>query len=111
LITLVVAPVARGAVHRQDVGGGEEVVHHGEDRLLDLARVQGAADQHLLAPEVDQNEDLAPRPVHLGAGVEAGRADDGEFGDVAQERLPVYGEEHVPGEQGVPRHLGDDPDR
>jgi len=70
----VVAPVAGRAVHRQDARRGEQVVHHGEDRLLDLARVQGSADQHLLAPEVDQDEDLAPRPVHLGAGVEAGRA-------------------------------------
>ena len=109
---LVVAPVAGRAVHRQDARRREQEVHHGEDRLLDLARVQGAADQHLLAPEVDQDEDLAPRPVHLGAGVEAGRADDRELRDVAQERLRVrHGEEHVPGEQGEPRHLGDDADR
>ena len=26
----------------------QQVVHHGEDRLLDLARVEGAADQHLV---------------------------------------------------------------
>jgi hypothetical protein len=95
-------------VHREDARRGEQVVHHGEDRLLDLARVQGAADQHLLAPEVDQDEDFAARPVHFGAGVEAGSADDGESGNVVQKRLPVHGEEHVPGEKGVPRHLGDD---
>ena len=39
----------RGAVHRRDALERQPVVHHGEDRLLDLAAVERAADDHLAA--------------------------------------------------------------
>ena len=44
-----------------------------EDRLLDLARVEGAADQHLLAGGCSTIERAGARAVLLGVGLEAGR--------------------------------------
>ena len=41
----------------------QRVVEDGEDRLLDLAGVVRAADQHELAAEVDEDEDLGARAV------------------------------------------------
>src|SRR5205807_2092530 len=50
-------------VHRKHVLGRQQVVERGEDRLLDLAGVTGAANQDDAAPQVDQDEGLAFRAV------------------------------------------------
>ena len=108
---VLVPPVARRAVHREDAPLRQEEVHHGEDRLLDLARVEGAADDHFLPAEVDEDEDLAAGAVHLGTGMETRRADHRELGNVGRQLLRVEdGAEHVAGEEALPRELRDDPD-
>ena len=73
----VVADVRR-AVHREDALERQAVVHQREDRLLDLARVEGAADQHLLARRVEDDERAGARAVRRRdrprARARAGRA-------------------------------------
>ena len=54
----VVADVRR-AVHREDALERQPVVHHGEDRLLDLAGVERAADQQLGAAGMQHDERAA----------------------------------------------------
>ena len=66
----------RGAVHRQDALERQAVVHHREDRLLDLARVVRAADQHLRARRVQHDERAAARAVLLRIGLERRRVQD-----------------------------------
>ena len=56
---------------------GQHIVHHGEDGLLDLAGVLGAADHHLVGLVVHQNGGLAAGAVDLGDALEAGGGDDG----------------------------------
>ena len=53
----------RRAVHRQHALQRQRVVEDGEDRLLDLAGVVRAADEHELLAEVDEDEDLGARAV------------------------------------------------
>ena len=66
----------RRAVHREDALERKPVVHHREDRLLDLARVERAADQHLGAARVQHDERARPRPVLLRIGLDGGRVQD-----------------------------------
>ena len=72
----VLADVGR-AVHGQDALGGEDVVHDGEDGLLDLAGVLAAGDEHLVLLQVHQDGGLAVGAVHLGNAQEAGGHDQG----------------------------------
>jgi len=89
-------------VHRHDAGERHEVVHHGEDRLLDLPGVAGAADDADALIEVEDDEGLAAGAVHLGHALEAGSAQDGELRHVAAQLvMGVGGDEHVPGEHAV----------
>jgi len=66
-------------MHRKDVLRREQVVERGEDRLLDLARVTGAADDDDPPAEVDQDERLTARAVSLRLGFERGQRDHGEI--------------------------------
>ena len=75
----VVADVRR-AVHRQDALERQPVVHHGEDRLLDLAGVERAADQHLRARRMQDDEGAAARAVLVGIGLEPGCVQDERAG-------------------------------
>ncbi len=59
------------AVHREHAALGQAVVHQGEDRLLDLAGVGGAADQDLLVGEVQAHEVGRAGAVGVGVGGEA----------------------------------------
>ena len=93
----------RRAVHRKHALERQPVVHEREDRLLDLARVVGAADQHLGPRRVQDDERLAAGAVHRRIGLDGGCVQDerlrvvlGELvlGRVDEERLR---EERVPG--------------
>ncbi len=104
----VVVDVGR-AVHRQDAFEGQAVVHEREDRLLDLAGVEGAADEHLHPARVENDEGLAPGPILFGIGRDLGRVQDerlrlvvGELllGRIDEERLR---EERMPGAVGHTR--------
>ena len=81
---IVVADIGR-AMHRHHALGRQQVVEIGEDRLLHLAGIGGAADQHDLLGEIHRDHGLAAAAVALGIGAEAGQVDDGEFGEVAQD--------------------------
>ena len=106
-----VGAVVGGTVHREDAALREEVVHHREHRLLDLAGVGGAADQDLAALEVHDHEDFGSGLVLVGGGAEAGGGDHRELRAVFVERFLVPGaDEHVPGEEALPGLGGDDPD-
>ena len=61
------------AVHREDALERQAVVHDGEDRLLDLARVERAADEQLGAARMQHDERAGARPVLLRVGLEVGR--------------------------------------
>ena len=75
----VLADVDR-RVHGQHALVGQPVIHDPEGALLHLAGVVGAADQDLLARQVDEDDRLAARAVALGIGLEGGRVDDREVG-------------------------------
>ena len=99
------------AVHRHDALGGQEIVERGEDGLLHLARVPGAADQHQLLAEVEDDEGAGAGAVPRGIGLEVGRVQH-------REPRPELGQlgrhgpdEHVPDEERVPGVRGDEPHR
>ena len=106
----VVAHIDR-AVHGQHVARRHEVVHDGEDRLLALAGVGRAADQHQAPGEIEQHHGLGVGPVGLGARLEAGRLDDGELRLVAGQFPIRRRDEQVAREQAVPGELRDHADR
>ena len=66
-------------MHRHHPLGRQEVVQDGEDRLLHLAGIGGAADQDQLLGEIDRDHGLAGRAMPRRIGIEAGQVDDGEF--------------------------------
>ena len=66
-----------GAVHRQDVLLGQNVVHGGEHALLDLAGVLRAADDDEVRLIVDHDGGFGVNSVDLGIALEAGSGKDG----------------------------------
>ena len=76
-----------GAVHGEDALLGHEVVHDGEDRLLDLTGVLAACDEHHLLLIVDHDGGLRVHMVPLRDALKAGGADDGEVRLVIGKRL------------------------
>ena len=101
----------RRAVHREDALERQSVVHQREDRLLDLAGVERAADQHLGARRVEDDERAAPGAVRLGVGLEPRSVEDERVRfEIAQLVLGRV-DEHRPGEEGMVGVVGDDPDR
>ena len=72
----VVADVG-GAVHREHAFLGQDIIHHGEDALLDFSGVLGAADDDQLILIVDQDGSLGAGVIHLRDALEAGGSDDG----------------------------------
>ena len=102
----------RRAVHREDALQRHQVVHHGEDRLLDLPRVRRVADDAEPLIEVQRDEGVRRRAVDLRDALERRAADHGEVGHVAPVLLVgLQRNEHVPREEAVPGVLGDDPHR
>ena len=75
----------RRAVHGKHVALGKHEVHHTKDGLLHFAGIFRAADERQLLAEVHQDENFAVGAVAFRIGLEAGRANDGEFGLVGLE--------------------------
>ncbi len=71
---VAVAAVVGAAVHGEDALLRQQVVHHAEDALLDLAGVLGAADQHQALGEVDQDEGRGAGAVGRRIGVQPGQS-------------------------------------
>ena len=97
------------AVHREDPLEGEAVVHEREDRLLDLARVERAADHHLAARRVEQDERLAAGPVLVRIRLDRGRVEDERLRAMAGKLVLGGVDEERAREECVPGGLGDDP--
>ena len=71
-----VRPDVRRAVHRKHALERQAVVHDGEDRLLDLAGVERAADEQLRASRMEHDEGARARPVLVGVRPQVGRVQD-----------------------------------
>ena len=92
-------------MHRKDVLRREQVVERGEDRLLDLACVTGAADDDDPPAQVDQDERLTARAVSLRLGLERGQRDHGEIRFEVHQFVRGRPDEQVASKQAVPREL------
>ncbi len=101
----------RRAVHREHSLERQPVVHQREDRLLDLTRVEGAADQHLESRRVQHDERAGARPVLDRVGLQAGGVQDDRLWLEVLQLLVRGCDEHRPREQRVVRAVGDDADR
>jgi hypothetical protein len=90
----------------------QPVVHHGEDALLHLAAVPGAADDGDVLLDIEDDEDLGveavalPVPVRQLAGVV-----DREVGSEGCQVGITGADEHVLDEVGLPGEFGDEADR
>ena len=89
-------------MHRHDALFGQQVVQEGEDRLLVLARVFGAADEDHLAVKVHRDHGLAAAVVLGRIGLEAGAVDDGEIGGEVFQRFGIGAAQHGADEKPVP---------
>jgi len=94
-------------VHGQHVLVGQQVVQDREHRLLDLARVPGAADRHDAVGEVHEHGAVRRRAVERWLGLEAWQVQDGEVGLEVGQFLDLRPQEHVAGEEIVPSRLRD----
>src|SRR5581483_4087866 len=100
----------RRAVHGKDALERKLVVHQREDRLLDLAAVEGPADQNLLARRVQDDEHAGSRPVFLRVRRHLRGVEDERVGLEALQLGRARLDEHRPREQGVVRPIGDHAD-
>ncbi len=98
------------AVHRHHAPVGQQVVEDGEDRLLVLARIGGARDQHELLLEGDRDHGLGTAAVPGRVGLEARAVQDGEARHEARELGALRAAQQVADEEPVPGELGDHPD-
>ena len=94
-----------GAVHRHDVLGRQHIVEIGEHRLLHLARIGRAADQHDAAREIAGDDGGRAGAVAGGIGLEARQVDDGEIGRIGGQLFRLRTDQEVADEQGVPRQF------
>jgi hypothetical protein len=94
-------------VHREHALRRQQVVERGEDRLLDLAGVTRAADDHDLLSEVDQDEGLALGAIARRVGLHGGQRDHGEVRLELHLLISCGPDEQVAGEQAVPGELRD----
>ena len=85
-------------------------VERGEHRLLHLAGVGRAADQHDLAGEIDRHHGVGAfaAAVTLGVGLERRQIDDGEFGHEAGELGALGTDQQLADEQRMPGQFGED---
>src|SRR3954471_22427924 len=95
-------------MHGQYALGRQPVIHDAESALLHLARVLRAADEDLLARQVDENDGLAAAAVPLRIGAERWRVDDREVGLKAGQLFGSGTDEEVVAEDARPRRLGVD---
>ena len=101
-------PDIGGAMHRQHALFGQIEVQRGEHRLLHLAGVLAAADQHDLAREVDGDHVFRFAAMTFRVGPEARQIDDGEFRHEACQLSRFGPAQQCADEQRVPRKLGVD---
>ena len=97
----------RRAVHREHAAQRQQVVQRAEDRLLDLAGVARATDEHQPFGEVQRDHHLGVGAVADRVGLERWAVDDGELRHVPGH---IVEDEEVAREQAVPGVLGDDAD-
>ena len=101
----------RRAVHRHDALERQVVVHQREDGLLDLAAVEGSADQDLAARRVEADEDLGARSVLRRVRLDLGLVQD-EHVRLEAVELRLGGiDEHRLREERVVRVRREDADR
>ena len=105
----VLADVGR-AMHRHHALRRQIEVEHGEDRLLHLARIGRAADQHDLAGEIDRHHGVGAfaAAVTLGVRLERRHVDDRHVRHVARELGALRADQKLADEQRVPGILGED---
>ena len=96
------------AVHRHHALLRQQVVERGEHRLLHLAGIGGAADQHDHAGEVDGDHRLAQRAVAGRIGPKRRQVDDRHLGHEALELVRLRPDQQVADEQRMPGIFGDD---
>src|ERR1043165_10010239 len=101
--------VCSSDLHRHDAALREQIVEDGEDGLLRLARVRGAADEDEALIKIHEDEGGRGGAVLRGVGAEARNVDDGEFGRVLLSAFVVV-TEHRAREERVPGQLRDDAD-
>ena len=101
-----------GAVHRKHVVlDRQQVVHEGEDALLDLAGVAGAGNHDAAAREVEHDRRVGVDVVVLGVGVVAGSSEDADVGLAkVRELLGRGADEHLADEQRLAGALAHDAD-
>ena len=99
-----------GAMHRQHALERQAVVHHREDRFLDLACVERTADQHLAPRRVQHDERARTGSVLRGRRLELRRVEDERVDREPLELARRGHDEHRLCEQRVVRARGDDAD-
>ena len=96
------------AVHAHDAPLRQQVVQQREDGLLELAGVSGAADEDALPAEMEDDECLRAGVVAFGHSAEPGGINEVPLRLEGGALLRIgFADEHVAGEQAVPRQLGD----
>ena len=88
-----------GAVHGEYALLGQDVVHDGEDGLLDFACVLGAADDCQMLFVVQQDRSFGVGAVAFGDALEAGSSDDGVVGFKAYQLVSGGAAQQVGDEQ------------
>ena len=89
----------------------QQEIHHAEDRLLHLAGIRRAANEHDVPGEVGENECAGTGAISFRFGVKLRRGDHGKFGNVRSEFTLSGLDEELLYEERVPGVLRDDADR
>ncbi len=97
-------------MHRKDTLERQTIVHQRENRLLDLARVERAADQHFPARRVQNDKGAGARPVRDGIGLERGRVQDERLRVEVAQLVGGRIDEHRSGKERVVGVIRDDAD-
>ena len=97
-----------GSMHGHDTLERKVVVHGGEHAFLDLAAVEGAADQRQALAKVDGDEGRGARAVRLWVGKHAGHVDDGELRVMFGQLLVLWADQHRTHKQCMHGRLRDD---
>ena len=97
-------------MHRHDALRRQIEVQRGEHRLLHLARVGRAADQHDLAGEIDRHHGVGAfaAAVTLGVRLERRHVDDGHVRHEARKLGAIRTDQELADEQRVPGVFGED---
>ena len=97
-----------GAVHREDVDFGQDIIHDREDALLDFARILRTGNQHDFLFIVDQDRRFAVSVVDFGDAFEARCRNDGEIGREVLELIGCRTDQKLVDEQVLRSKFVDD---